>query len=78
MVSARIDTHIQSGGHMAVYALGAGATLLLMKVMAGLIVGLWCMTAGTEIIALSHKFQAVWIVTVTAGDSALIHFALDK
>ena len=55
MVSAPIYTHINSGGHMTVNTLGAGAVLCFMKVMAGLVIGLRGVAAGTEVIALGHK-----------------------
>jgi hypothetical protein len=63
---------------MAIYALSAGTVVPLMEVVAGLIIGLRGMTSSTELITLSHRLQAMRIVTVAAGHPSLIHFALDK
>ena len=63
---------------MAINTLRARIVRPIMKMMAGVIIGLRRMAASTDLITIGFQLQAVRLMAVTAAHTTLVHFALHK
>ena len=79
MVTPRVNGHIGGLGHVALYAAGASRPLLVTMV-AGHIVfpSRVSMTRGAQLVGVVLDFGGMGIMTVSAANSLVIHFALQE
>ena len=77
MIASRINTHVDLRGHVAVHA-GAAAATHRVTMMGNHVIGLGFVALRANGIAIGNQLIAMWVMTVTADNPRLRHFALHK
>ena len=82
VVGPFVDDHEPFLGHVALYAKGpltrSALVNFFVKMVIGAVISIGPVALEAEVVSLLYQLQAVDIVTVTASDIVLKHFALDE
>ena len=77
MIASQIDAHVETLGHMAVYALCPRRACLMPVMIMGIEAG-GLVALRTERIALGDQLSGMYIMAVTTGHTFSVHFTLQK